>query len=286
MTLYVGTQRYCPTIVVNKSVAVPVSAKNTTSNTVNAGDKVWLNTKGINVTKVGIPSIDENFIASEFSTSNYLKFNTSTTSSSPSSFEIVFKVITPSSFTSNGRVINPTNGADSTTAPYIQINSYNVVLAFYNGTSYINIEAKDSISTNTIYWFKWIYDGSNIKSYYSTDGENYTLNSTFTPSYKPFFNSTEYSVGCRSFDRSSVCVWNGSVDLSESYIKIDGEEVWRGVSDLSPYEIVNYSSINSASYTANPKSDIAAGETGDVYINGYGSETLNTVDESLDRIIG
>lgn len=177
----------------------------------------------INATKVGSPSLSD-FVASGFSTSNYYKVTGGATvsASALTSFEIVCKITTPSSWTSNGRVINPTNGSDSTTAPYIEIEQSNVQLQFYNGSSYISFKALQNPASNTTYWFKWVYDGSTVKSYYSTNGSSYTLNATTTPSYKPFFNSNEFSIGCRSHDSAPVCVWNGSVDLSELKITLNG----------------------------------------------------------------
>lgn len=182
----------------------------------------------LNATVVGSPTII-NGVASGFSTSNYLIFNGAGTvpAGNLNSFEIAVKVKTPTTWTSNGRVINPTNGADSTTAPYIEVNQQGAHLQWYNG-SYFYCTALENLSSNTTYWFKWVYDGSTIKGYYSTNGSDYILNSTTTPPYKPYFNSTEMGIGCRVSDKYSGCVWNGSVDLKETYIKVNGSIWWKG----------------------------------------------------------
>lgn len=177
----------------------------------------------INATKVGSPTIN-GFVASGFSTSNYYKVTggSPVAASNLNSFEICCKVTTPSTWNSAGRILNPTNGADSTTAPYIQVTTGNSALIWYNGSTYDNFIVFTGCASNTTYWFKWVYNGSTVKSYYSTDGYNFTLNIEKTPTYKPYFNSNEFSIGCRSYDKASVCVWNGSVDLSELKITLNG----------------------------------------------------------------
>ena len=183
----------------------------------------------LNATVVGSPTINSG-VASGFSTSNYLIFNGTGTVSANNlnSFEILFKVITPTTWTSNGRVINPTNGADSTTAPYIEFKNSRANLVWFNGTTYIPCDIGITLSSNTTYWLKWVYDGSIVKGYYSTNGSDYIFSSTTTLPYKPYFNSTEMGIGCRVFDKYDVCVWNGSVDLKEAYIKVNGSIWWQG----------------------------------------------------------
>lgn len=183
-----------------------------------------------NGTITGSVSVDANGVASGFTTSQYITTNGGSTVSADNlkSFEVQVKVTTPSSWTESGRIINPTNGADSTTAPFIYIVSSAAGLNFYNGSTYMVLNALNNVSTNTTYWFKWIYDGSVVKCYYSIDGNEFILNSEVTPAYKPFFNSSQFSVGCRSYDKYAGCVWNGSIDLKECYIKLNNKFWWSG----------------------------------------------------------
>ena len=182
----------------------------------------------LNVSVVGTPT-SSNGVISGFNASNYLTFNGAEIVSADNlnSFEIQVKVITPSSWTSNGRVLNPTDGADSKTAPYIEVIERGAYLQWYNG-SYSTSIALENLSSNTTYWFKWVYDGTVIKGYYSTDGEDFILYKDATPAYKPFFNSTSMGLGVRVSDKNAVTVWNGSIDISQSYIKINNEIWWKG----------------------------------------------------------
>lgn len=187
----------------------------------------------LNAIVVGSPT-KSGFVYSSFSTSKYLKVTGGATvsASALTSFEVCCKVTTPSSWTSAGRILNPTNGADSTTAPYIQVRTGDAVLYWYNGSTYEGFGALGSPASNTTYWFKWVYDGSTVKSYWSTNGKDFTLNAEKTPTYKLFFNSNEFSIGCRSNDSAAVCVWNGSIDLENLYINVNGSPWLRGVKDV------------------------------------------------------
>lgn len=85
-----------------------------------------------------------------------------------------------------------------------------------------------TISTNTEYYVKIIIDGSTRKISYSTDGISYineqtgAENSDFTKNNKIILGSSPDE------DRA----WTGSIDLSKSYIKVDGEYWWKGVETL------------------------------------------------------
>lgn len=206
-----------------------------------------------NVTIVGSPTISSG-VVSGFTTGNYLTFNTPSkvAAASLNNFEVQFKVTTPSSWTSNGRVLNPTDGADSKTGPFVQVTQDSASLNWYNGSNYQSFRALGALASNKTYWFKWIYDGATIKGYYSVDGEDYVLCSDTAPSYKPFFNSETYGLGIRVSDKSAVCMWKGSIDLTQSYIKVNGEDWWHGTkvvesneSDFDYYKdnLVSYSPI-------------------------------------------
>lgn len=185
------------------------------------------------VTAVGSLTINGT-VVSGFSTSNYLKITGGDTVSDVNlnSFEILIKITTPTTWISNGRILNPTDGADSTTCPFIEANNYGIAINFWNSVSYDRTVALSSPASNTTYWCKWIYDGTKIKGYYSIDGINFTLNEERVAGYKYYFYSNEFSVGVRSFDSAAVTVYNGSVDLSQFYIKVNGDMWLRGAYEL------------------------------------------------------
>lgn len=86
-------------------------------------------------------------------------------------------------------------------------------------------------ATNTKYWLKAVRDNGYLKGYYSTDNENWTLIDTKTLdfNYTPF---TQSYLGNRYQPATVVnklydC-FDGEIDLSTSYIKINGSYWWSG----------------------------------------------------------
>lgn len=169
---------------------------------------------------------NNNGVFSGFSTTNYGTFNGSSVIAAPESFEILFKITTGSSFPSYARIINPIiSSGDSTLAPYIQVASSGIILVWYDGSSYSSYTAIETPHLNTMYWLKWAYDGSTITGLYSLDGKAYTTVSNNGNPVTPRFNTTTLRLGSRNND--SQAVFNGSIDLNESYIKINDEIWWK-----------------------------------------------------------
>ena len=184
----------------------------------------------MNVSFVGTPTVN-NGIASGFSTTSRLDFNGTkiVSENDLKSFEIKVKINSGSLATTNGRIINASGGADSKLGFYIEISSNNIAFVFYNGTlPYFNCRALLNPTPNTDYYLKWEYDGTNIKGYNSTDGITYNLVDDVTPPYKLYFNTTSFGIGNRPADMTAVCVFNGTVDLNNSYIIINDEMWWKG----------------------------------------------------------
>ena len=116
----------------------------------------------------------------------------------------------------------------------LQMSSNNGVrLGWYNGGSsnyqYMYALATVNLLTEKFYWFKWVYDGTDVKTYYSYDGENYTLYSTYTHSYPPRFSNANYYFGQYRSLNSDSYSFKGCVDLNETSITVNGEVLWQGV---------------------------------------------------------
>ena len=79
---------------------------------------------------------------------------------------------------------------------------------------------------------KWIFENKVFSGYYSLDGKNWTKNSEITFNGTFWFDTANYSMGVRSNDGAAVTIFNGSIDLSQCYIKINGEILWKGVTRL------------------------------------------------------
>ena len=81
-----------------------------------------------------------------------------------------------------------------------------------------------SVSTpsNTWLYFKYKKVGTVFTVYYSTDGETYEQKCTYT------FGTSLYGV---TGTEIMVDFSSASIDLKESYIKVNDEYVWRGTSE-------------------------------------------------------
>lgn len=210
--------------------------------------KVLLQDKGLNVIINGEPSLDYNLIASKFSRSNYLSCVINNDEiSTVNSCEIVFRILTPNDPKFNGRILNVCGSGTGEVGggPYIEY--------FYNGTStakkgmprlcWYNPETGSSISCNAAenlvekniwYYCKWVYSREDklITGYTSTDGASWVKGEertlTNTELSKILFSVNTYFLGVRqSGDRPTDTIFNGSIDLFRSYIKINDDIKWK-----------------------------------------------------------
>lgn len=76
------------------------------------------------------------------------------------------------------------------------------------------------------YWIKMTFDGTKYQLFYSEDGIDYTLDIT-TNSTSPIFSYKKVL----GYDRGGAASpWGGSIDLTESYMKVDNNKIWEGTS--------------------------------------------------------
>lgn len=259
-----------------------VTATNNTGSAISNGDKVWINrnVNGYNLLDSsetiknfqikGASVNDSTHIASSFGTNNYLSLDNqkSYTSNTITSLEMVFKVHTPTSgnWATNGRLINATSNFDDFA---LDINQSRAQFAFINSDVYDDkaLQVAPALNSNTDYWFKITYDGTNLKGFYSTDGVNYTQQSSITRSSSELYIGTTFSVGNRTYDHSSVCVWKGTIDLKETYIDINNQPWWH------PY----VPNITKDTMTGTASENIAVSGTGDVYIGNVIEPTISSL---------
>lgn len=190
-------------------------------------------TENIN-TVVGSPTIN-NGVVSGFSTGSYLIANIASAynAGTVDDFEIQFKISMPASITTNGRIINWYGGADSQNGPYLEVTSSGIALNFYNGT-YYSCPAVQGACFNSPYWVRFIYDGTCIKGYFKTKKhDEWIENATINVDRSVIrFNRSDFAIGVRPHDLAAVYVWNGSVDLKESFININGYRRWSGTNAI------------------------------------------------------
>ena len=164
-----------------------------------------------NVNVVGSPTIENN-IVSGFSSSNYLTLNRELVQLNAT---YVFKVTFPSSMSSNQCIFEQDYFAN------IEFRGNTQDLRAWNWQAgqYEYIMTPELGKT---YWFKMVINGS-VKTYlYSEDGQDYieayVMNDNATNT-----TTTNFFIGVTS---SRGNVFQGSIDLSKSYIKFNGKKTY------------------------------------------------------------
>ena len=197
-----------------------------------------------NIDIVGSPTLN-NHVLSNFSTSNYAIANSNFNTNDVQSFEVVVHFNSESWAASPNKYARIINGkltgyGDSTTGCTIGLENNSTYgnfcyMDFYNGSSYIVCHAIRNGATDTEYWVKWTYDGTDWVGSYSTDGETFTVTQTVQPAYQPRFSASQHYLGVRehynSYDYETV--FKGSLYLEDTYIKVNGQDYWNGVKNVT-----------------------------------------------------
>lgn len=183
-----------------------------------------------NYTTVGSPTITSEYLASGFNSSNGLISTSTMLSSSFSTFEIYTKIRTGSSNSSNQIFIGDTHSSACSVALNVAYNKFYLYLSSNNSSFDIasGVEGSHSVSTNTDYYVKLVYNGTNYVMSFSTNGTTYTPTITINSSTK--VGTLTPTIG--GWITSSVGLpFSGSVYLKDTYVKVDGVEVWRAVTE-------------------------------------------------------
>lgn len=196
-----------------------------------------------NFTTVGTPSISNapSCEVSGFSTSNYV--------TSPDSFNPQNNPWEEQVCFTTGNDITTTQQVVCNNVAYWGYGMYvlggNLTVGLSNGTSSFTIHSSTlGVTTNTKYYVKTIFNGSNYTCQYSTDGEYWeTLFS--------IDSTTSISGGIRRFginDQTNI-PFLGSIDLTQSYIKINGELWWSCFKQSDDYVFSEESTDEDYDYT-------------------------------------
>lgn len=183
-----------------------------------------------NYTVNGSPTVDSNYIASGFSSSNYFT-KPSAFMPSTSTWEICFKVKTSSTLGVQNFLLGSTPQYYYTVGGELMSNNYFGFGFSSNGSSW-NIgwvSGTTQVSANTWYWIRISFDGTTYKFELSTDGENYNLEGSITNSNAIYQNSTNSIMNLGTMGNRNT-YWRGDIDLKEWYIKEDGQITWQAVS--------------------------------------------------------
>lgn len=182
---------------------------------------------------IGSPTIDnDTFVVSNFSSSNYLKLQNPFNPKN-NTFEIVFKIKTSSDVNTLQTIFHTRKNDDTNEGRLgftfrIQNSHFNMAVCLAGSAWDFNSAGTYTLIANTDYWIKVVYDGTSYILAYSTDGINYTNDITYTAGYITqdleknligiyYYNKT---------DVGNVDIFMGSVDLSETYIKVNGADFW------------------------------------------------------------
>ena len=194
-----------------------------------AGDNVTFERQAqINYTVTGNPSISTDYVVSGFSSSNFLRSTFASTTYN--TLELVVKITTGDSV--SGTVF----GRDSNR--FISI-GYDTCSLSSTGSGYNIGSINYMIPINSTLWLKLTHDGSTYIYSVSTDGSTWNEIGSVASTEKLYSGVKPYLGGYTNSGSSTVSdPFNGSIDLTETYIKIDGEFVWRAV------ELNSLTSIN------------------------------------------
>lgn len=162
---------------------------------------------------VGSPTI-ENGVVSGFSVNDYLTLPQPDLSGP---FEMFFKFTTPSTWGTAYDVVFSTSGVS------FQKQGPNRYLAYYligtGESSFTQYNGSHRLlQENTTYYVKIVYDETAITAYISTDGN--TWETDMTANYASGFTSSICVFGRNR--KLAQQFWNGSIDLNETYIKVNG----------------------------------------------------------------
>lgn len=174
----------------------------------------------VGYTVVGSPTIVDG-VVSNFTTSNYLTLPEIDLSSP---FEIMFKIKTPATWGSAYDVI--IGGA--VTRFVVQKDGPNHHLQYYipdvGGSSRTQYNGAYTLSADTVYYIKVLFTGTQLTVAISLDKITWATEVSLERSIGMF--SAAYSLG-RSYTNPQQ-QWTGSIDLNETYIKVNDVYLFRG----------------------------------------------------------
>lgn len=176
-------------------------------------------------TIVGSPTITDG-VVSGFSSSNYLELQNTITLSKDSNIEIVEKINKPSDKNSNSLIGTATRYGFAVQVAY----SGRLLLYIGNGSAWSISGSNGQVGTNildndTDYYIKIKISNSLFNVYISTDNINYTLDNSLDISVLTKEQQYNLRLGMA---RNTANYFNGSIDLNETYIKIDGKLWFNG----------------------------------------------------------
>lgn len=181
----------------------------------------------LNLTVTGVPTINTDRLASDFSGSNYYKLPSAFMPAS-NTWEIVWKMRTTTLGSQQYFYGSSTDYFRTVGGELNSSNKFGSGISS-NGTSW-DIGWLSGVTTweaNTWYWVKISFTGTMYKLELSTDGENWNLENSIESS-TPIYQDSSRSIMFLGTMGSKATYWHGDIDLKECYIKIGDTIWWRG----------------------------------------------------------
>lgn len=214
-----------------KVESIHVGSQNTNCLTYIPED-IKLDLDPLNTTVVGSPTINKG-VVSGFSTANYLKINDTVPLATATTWEKVVKFTFATStnnqaFIASGKDSSSSEdllGTDSSNHPQMRV-------SVKASEWIVHIYGSTTLTAGKTYWIKGEFTGSAYNLYLSTTGEfkgEETLEGSVSSTTK-CLSKTNYigSTTITSYQYPPT----SSIDLSQSYIKINGEIWWQGGTGL------------------------------------------------------
>lgn len=279
-----------------------ITATNTTGSAVSADDKVWIEPNisySENFTGVGEPDILNRILTIPSNSGGTSIYAIDSHQDGTKPIEVVIKVKRTSYPSSINELIAQIWGS-SDSINYL--NTYSFGLFINNNGTYdwaVNgngpIHALTNAVSDTWYWIKISWTPpSSYTCYNSVDGTTWNQVGTLTRG----FAGGSYTYVCFGSNASGDNT-ETLIDLSECYIKVDGNIVWTPyIETLNGYNVIPSKLVTSTSFTAIAQANIANNASGSVktILDGNGSyaPTLgtkvitrnNTYSASIDNLYG
>ena len=173
-----------------------------------------------NYTVAGSPTISSDFVASGFSSSNYLTISTGVTLSKNTYFKIYTRFKTPATFTKNGRFLGRSANFN------FGHTSAGKISGVFIGAN-LSTSSLQSLSTDTVYDAILIYDSTGFYTKYKAEGES-TYTST-TPVEVTSDSTVELAGYIGNQVNDSTAYFTGSIDLKEFKIYVDNKLAYQAV---------------------------------------------------------
>ena len=186
-----------------------------------------------------------NHVLSNFSSTNYAYVETPFLPEDKN-WEMMFKVKTNPTL-STGQFLGGVDAQEEGIEAGIADSKFVWWLGTTAGSYNIQSGVRSSYTVlgNTTYWIRLSFNGSRYDFDYSLDGIDFQ-NAITVESTQLILGHTK-SLGVDMFGKSSP--FGGSIDLSETYFKIDNEYIWRGIIPLYDYGVYYIFSTNEFIYS-------------------------------------